>query len=142
MSGIFAQNVTHFARYLRAKGLDVTPPVGMDLLTAARLLGLEDVRSIRAGFRALTVTRPDQIPVFDAAFDLFFGRGAPRPPVADAESDSMVQSYLPVLAPDAAPDEADTSESREQMGASYGERLGAPATSAISHPTRSPRCGG
>ena len=125
MAGVLAQNVIHFARYLRAKGLDVTPPVGMDLLTAARLLGLEDVRSIRAGFRALTVTRPDQIPVFDAAFDLFFGRGAPRPPVADAESDSMVQSYLPVLAPDAAPDEADTSESREQMGASYGERLGA-----------------
>ena len=125
MAGVLAQNVIHFARYLRAKGLDVTPPVGMDLLTAARLLGLEDVRSIRAGFRALTVTRPDQIPVFDAAFDLFFGRGAPRPPVADAESDSMVQSYLPVLAPDAAPDEADTSESREQMGASFGERLGA-----------------
>lgn len=126
MAGVFAQNVIHFARYLRAKGLDVTPPVGMDLLAAARLLGLEDGRDIRSGFRSLAVVRPDQIPVFDEAFDLFFGRGVRRPPAADAEGEQTVRSYLPVQAPEGGPpEEADAGESREQLGASYHERLGA-----------------
>ena len=124
MAGVFAQNVIHFGRYLRAKGLEVTPPIGMDLLTAARLLGLDDVRDVRAGFRCLVVTRPDQLPVFEEAFDLFFGRGARRPPTADAESDQMVQSYLPVLAPEGGSDEEEVRESSEQLGASYSERLG------------------
>ena len=123
MAGVFAQNVIHFGRYLRAKGLEVTPPTGMDLLTAARVLGLDDVRDIRAGFRCLVVTRPDQLPVFEEAFDLFFGRGARRPPTTDVESDQMVQSYLPVLAPGGA-DEEEIRESSEQLGASYSERLG------------------
>ena len=126
MAGVFAQNVIHFARYLRAKGLDATPPVGMDLLAAARLLGLEDRRDIRSGFRSLAVVRPDQIPVFDEAFDLFFGRGVRRPPAAGAEGEPTVQSYLPAPAPEGEPpDEADAGESREQLGASYHERLGA-----------------
>lgn len=126
MAGVFAQNVIHFARYLRAKGLDVTPPVGMDLLAAARLLGLEDGRDIRSGFRSLAVVRPDQIPVFDEAFDLFFGRGVRRPPAADAEGEQTVRSYLPAPAPEGGPpEEADAGESREQLGASYHERLGA-----------------
>lgn len=126
MAGVFAQNVIHFARYLRAKGLDATPPVGMDLLAAARLLGLEDGRDIRSGFRSLAVVRPDQIPVFDEAFDLFFGRGVRRPPAAGAGGEPTVQSYLPAPAPGGEPpDEADAGESREQLGASYHERLGA-----------------
>ena len=79
MTGVFAQNVIHFGRYLRARGLEVTPPTGMDLLRAARLLGLEDGRDIRHAFRALVVTRPDQLPVFESAFELFFGRGVRRP---------------------------------------------------------------
>ena len=124
MAAVFAQNVIHFGRYLRAKGLEVTPPTGMDLLTAARLLGLDDVRDVRAGFRSLVVTRPDQLPVFEDAFDLFFGRGVRRPPTTDAESDQMVQSYLPVLAPEGGTDEDEVRESNEQLGASYSERLG------------------
>lgn len=124
MAGVFAQNVIHFGRYLRAKGLEVTPPTGMDLLTAARVLGLDDVRDIRAGFRCLVVTRPDQLPVFEEAFDLFFGRGARRPPTTDVESDQMVQSYLPVLAPEGGVEEEEIRESSEQLGASYSERLG------------------
>lgn len=124
MAGVFARNVIHFGRYLRAKGLEVTPPTGMDLLTAAHLLGLDDARDIRAGFRCLVVTRPDQLPVFEEAFDLFFGRGVRRPPTADAESDQMVQSYLPVLAPEGGPGDEEVRESSEQLGASYSERLG------------------
>ena len=124
MTGAFAQNVIHFGRYLRAKGLEVTPPTGMDLLTAARLLGLDDVGDIRSGFRSLVVTRPDQLPVFEQAFDLFFGRGVRRPPTADVESDLMVQSYLPVLAPEGGSEEEEIRESSEHLGASYSERLG------------------
>ena len=127
MAGVFAQNVIHFARYLRAKGLDATPPVGMDLLAAARLLGLEKPGDVRSAFRSLTVVRPDQIPVFDEAFDLFFGRGPRRrPPAPGAEGGGAVQPCLPVLAPEGGPpDEAEAGESREQLGASRRERLGA-----------------
>ena len=124
MAGEFAHNVIHFARYLRAKGLEVTPPTGMDLLTTARLLGLRDVGDIRCGFRSLVVTRPDQLPIFEEAFDLFFGRGVRRPPTGVSESDLMVQSYLPVAAPDDRSDEDEMNESSEQLGASYSERLG------------------
>ena len=127
MDGVFARNVIHFARYLRAKGLDATPPVGMDLLAAARLLGLESPGDVRSAFRSLTVVRPDQIPVFDEAFDLFFGRGVRRPPAAGAEGGEAVQPRLPVLAPeDGPPEEAEEAgESHEQLGASHVERLGA-----------------
>ena len=124
MTGVFAQNVIHFVRYLRAKGLEVTPPTGIDLLTAARLLGLYDVRDIRSGFRSLVVTRPDQIPVFEEAFQLFFGRGLPRPPTGDFDSEMMVQSHLPVVVPDDRADEEEMTDSSEQLGASYRERLG------------------
>lgn len=125
MTGAFTQNVIHFGRYLRARGLEVTPPTGMDLLRAARLIGLEDGRDIRHAFRALVVTRPDQLPVFESAFDLFFGRGVRRPPVVDTESESMFQSYLPVIAPEGEDEEDEIHESSEQLGASYSERLGA-----------------
>ena len=124
MVGVFAQNVIHFGRYLRAKGLDVTPSTGIELLATARLLGLDDARDIRSGFRSLVVTRPDQFPIFEEAFDLFFGRGVRRPPTVDTESDLMVQSYLPVLAPETEPEEEKMEESSEQLGASYSERLG------------------
>ena len=124
MAGEFAQNVIHFARYLRAKGLEVTPPTGMDLLTTARLLGLHNVADIRSGFRSLVVTRPDQLPIFEEAFELFFGKGVRRPPTGASESDLMVQSYLPVVAPDDRSDEDEMTESSEQLGASYSERLG------------------
>lgn len=124
MTGAFTQNVIHFGRYLRARGLEVTPPTGMDLLRAARLIGLEDGRDIRHAFRALVVTRPDQLPVFESAFDLFFGRGVRRPPIVDTESESMFQSYLPVIAPEGQGEEDEIHESSEQLGASYSERLG------------------
>ena len=124
MTGVFAQNVIHFGRYLRARGLEVTPPTGMDLLRAARLLGLEDGRDIRHAFRALVVTRPDQLPVFESAFELFFGRGVRKPPVIDSESESMFQSYLPVIAPEGQDEEDEIHESSEQLGASFSERLG------------------
>lgn len=124
MTGVFARNVIHFGRYLRARGLEVTPPTGMDLLAAAHLLGLEDGNDIRYAFRSLVVTRPDQLPVFESAFDLFFGRGVRRPPVVETEPESMFQSYLPVIAPEGPDRDEEMIESSDQLGASYRERLG------------------
>lgn len=120
----FTRNVIHFGRYLRARGLEVTPPTGMELLSAARLLGLVDGRDIRHAFRSLVVTRPDQLPVFESAFDLFFGRGRRRPPVAESGSEQLTQSHLPVLSPAGRDSEEEMRESSEQLGASYRERLG------------------
>ncbi len=131
-SDAFTRNVIHFGRYLRARGLDVTPPTGMDLLAAARLLGLQDGRDIRHAFRSLVVVRPDQTPVFESAFDLFFGRGFRRPPVVDTRSESVSQSYLPALAPESREVEGETEESSEQLGASYHERLGSRDFSELS----------
>ncbi|MDE0709880.1 MAG: VWA domain-containing protein [Acidimicrobiia bacterium] len=122
--GVFAQNVIHFARYLRAKGLEVDPRTGMELLTSAHVLGLVDVRDIRCGFRSLVVTRPDQLPVFEEAFDLFFGSGGRKRYAVEAESDRTAQSYLPVLASAGRLDEKDLEDSSEQLGASHAERLG------------------
>ena len=124
MIGAFARNVIHFGRYLRARGLEVTPPTVMDLLRAARLIGLENGKDIRHAFRAVVVTRPDQAPVFEAAFDLFFGRGMRRPPVVEKESESLFQTYLPVIAPEGQDEEDEFRESSDQLGASYSERLG------------------
>lgn len=123
-SDTFTKNVIHFGRYLRARGLEVTPPTGMDLLAAARLLGLEDGTDIRHAFRSLVVVRPDQLPVFESAFDLFFGRGIRQPPVVDDGSESVSQSYLPVLAPEGRDRNDEMNDSSEQLGASYRERLG------------------
>ncbi len=124
MAEVFASNLIHFGRYLRARGLVVTPSTGMDLLEAAHLLGLEEAKDVRHGFRSLVVVRPDQIPVFDEAFDLFFGRGKSRPPIAEREPESLFQSYLQVAAPEGQIEEDATRESSEQLGASYQERLG------------------
>ncbi|MCY3538642.1 MAG: VWA domain-containing protein [Acidimicrobiia bacterium] len=123
-SSALAGNIIHFARYLRAKGLDIDPRTGMDLLTSAHILGLEDGRDVKSGFRSLVVTRPDQVPVFDAAFDLFFGSGSIARPSVEVKTDRLVQSYLPLLVRAGRVDGEQTESSTEQMGASEVERLG------------------
>jgi len=119
-----AHNIIHFARYLRAKGLDIDPRTGMDLLTSAHVLGLEDGRDVKSGFRSLVVTRPDQVPVFDAAFDLFFGSGSIAMSSVEVKTDRLVPSYLPLLVRAGRVDEEEMESSSDQMGASEVERLG------------------
>lgn len=113
----------HFARYLRARGLDVVPQTATDLVEAAALVGLESQADVRAAFRAVTVTRPEHLPIFDDAFDLFFGRGigAPREVPRMEELPSAVQT--PVLSDEDDADDAALEETTDQLGASHAERL-------------------
>ena len=124
MTDPFAQNLVHFARYLRAKGLDIVPQTGTDMLEAVSLIGLEERRDVQAAFRSLTIGRPEHRPIFDEAFELFFGHGWRRPIIKSVDSDEPVAIQVPVLSSlDEDLDESDLGESTEQLGASYGERL-------------------
>ena len=123
MSEVFAGNVLHFIRYLRARGLDVTTATGIDLLVAARLLGLVNHRDVYAGFRALAVTNPEHIPVFDEAFQLFFGRAGRRRNAGSSSPAEVAPVKVPVLAPEGDGEARETSAGVDQMGASYREQL-------------------
>ena len=75
-SSTFSDNLVHFVRYLRMSGLAVVPSTTLDLQRAAATLGWDDKAALKAGFRSLTVVRRPDIPVFDDAFELFFGSGS------------------------------------------------------------------
>lgn len=75
MSDAFERNLIHFARYLRASGLSVIPQTARDLAAAAGSVGLADREDVYHAFKAVTVVRHAEIPIFDRAFDLFFGSG-------------------------------------------------------------------
>ena len=126
----FADNLVHFARYLRTRGLPVTSDTAADLLRAALTVGLDEPEDAYHALRAVTITRPDHRPVFDEAWDLFFGSGrAPRLPKLDT---IQFQTWrrnptLRVIAPASTEatdaESADPTELAEQMGGSYSERL-------------------
>jgi uncharacterized protein with von Willebrand factor type A (vWA) domain len=69
----FTHNLVRFVRYLRHHGLSVVPETTVALLHAASAVGLERREDVYAAFRAVAVVRPSEIPVFDDAFELFFG---------------------------------------------------------------------
>ncbi len=121
-------NLVHFTRYLRASGLRAVPETTIDLLAAAGAVGLEDRDDAYHAFKAVTVSRPEEFPIFDAAFDLFFGRGQgggltiepielkvhPRGPKAHLIAPSSVTADI---------GGRDVSDVSEQLGASAVERL-------------------
>ncbi|MDH3470901.1 MAG: VWA domain-containing protein [Acidimicrobiia bacterium] len=66
-------NLVRFVRHLRHEGLAVVPETTVALLEAAQAVGLEERQDVYWAFRAVTVVRQAEIPVFDEAFSLFFG---------------------------------------------------------------------
>lgn len=132
-------NLVHFTRYLRAQGLRVVPDTTTELVRAAQAVGLENREDAYHAFRAVTLSRPEEIPIFDAAFDLFFGAGHRRPPPIQP-IELEVHPRAPrvqviaqtVVAADLG--EEDLSELSDQVGASAVERL---ATRDFSDLTRS-----
>ncbi|MBY4896490.1 VWA domain-containing protein [Cupriavidus sp. AU9028] len=69
---MLARNLTHFVRLLRAAGLALSPTHAVDALNALAHTGLERREDVRAALAALMLGGPDQRPLFDAAFDLFW----------------------------------------------------------------------
>lgn len=126
----FATNLVHFVRYLRSLGLPVTPGTAGDLAAAIEAVGLEDRADLYLALRACVLTRPSQRPLFDEAFDLFFGSGrggAPEMQLAGARHDpdpAAARVRTPVLAPRPGTEsDREIEEINEVAGGSYTERL-------------------
>jgi hypothetical protein len=68
------ESVTLFARLLRDAGLTTGPERVRDACEALLAIDLERPDEVRYALRAVFVTRREEGPVFDAAFDLFFSR--------------------------------------------------------------------
>ena len=72
-AGRLADNVLHFCRLLRAAGLPVGPGRVLDAARAAALAGVRRRDDLYWTLHASLVARRDCKPVFDRAFDAFWG---------------------------------------------------------------------
>ncbi|MFN0162993.1 MAG: vWA domain-containing protein [Burkholderiales bacterium] len=70
--GRLAENVTHFARVLRAAGLPVGPDRVVTALHAIEAAGLDDRVRVHAALSAVLIDRHEHQAVFDAAFAAFW----------------------------------------------------------------------
>jgi len=70
--GFLAQNVVNFARLLRAAGMPVGVDRGLAAVEAIRAVGLERREDVHAALSAVLLSRREQQPIFDAAFDTFW----------------------------------------------------------------------
>lgn len=69
---MLARNVTHFMRLLRDAGFGLSPAHAVDALDALCHVDIGARDEVRAALAALVLSGPDQRPLFDAAFDLFW----------------------------------------------------------------------
>jgi len=70
--GRLADNVVHFVRVLRAAGLPVGPARTLAALEAVAAVGIANREDFRGALGAVLVSRQDELPLFDQAFDLFW----------------------------------------------------------------------
>jgi uncharacterized protein with von Willebrand factor type A (vWA) domain len=107
------ESVTLFARLLRDAGLTTGPERVQDACQALLVIDLTRPDEVRFALRAVFVTRREEGPVFDAAFDLFFSRpggegtpgaipGRSRPLALDPKQAKAWMSVLDLAAPDVA----------------------------------------
>lgn len=122
-----AENLIHFARYLRARGLPVTPDTSADLLQAVVIVGLQDAQDAYWALRSVAVTRPDHLGVFDQAWELFFGSGRIQesPQLDTNEFQTWRRNPVQrVIAPASTESsDEDPKDVAEKIGSSYAERL-------------------
>ena len=70
--GRLAENVVHFVRVLRVAGLPVGPARTLAALEAVETVGLANREDFRAALAAVLVSRHEQLPIFEMAFDIFW----------------------------------------------------------------------
>jgi uncharacterized protein with von Willebrand factor type A (vWA) domain len=70
--GRLAENVVHFVRVLRAAGLPVGPARTLAALEAVEAVGVDHREDFRAALAAVLVSRHEQLPIFEEAFDLYW----------------------------------------------------------------------
>ena len=129
MADVFTHNMVHFTRLLRAQGLRGTPETTVALIEAAEAVGLADRDDAYHAFRAVVIGRPDDVPLFDQAFELFFGSGRRWKPMEPIEFKIHPHQRMHIIAPTTVnadlggDDGAEDIELDEQLGASASTRL-------------------
>lgn len=69
---MFARNVVHFVRLLRAAGLPMSAAHAVDALHALTLIDIDQRDDVRAALAAILVSSSSERAFFDSAFDLFW----------------------------------------------------------------------
>jgi uncharacterized protein with von Willebrand factor type A (vWA) domain len=108
-----------FSAALRGRGLVVTPDQTADMARALTLVDLASRSQAKASLRALSVTDPSQIPVFDEEFERFFASTPPS--LAPSSHDAGVARR--VVNPLKGSAGVSTMDAAAQTGASSVERL-------------------
>jgi uncharacterized protein with von Willebrand factor type A (vWA) domain len=79
VAGPALDRLVGFGRYLRARGLPVGTGRILWFCRAAAILDPFDRADLRLAARATLVSRPEDFPLLDAAFDRYFGPAGPEP---------------------------------------------------------------
>jgi uncharacterized protein with von Willebrand factor type A (vWA) domain len=121
--GDLLEHTARFCRLLRAEGLMVTPGATVEAARMLELVDLGDREDLRLGFRSVLVSRVEDFPAFDEAFERFWV-GLKRPS----------RRNPPVIPPDAEPPEERGAKSLARWMRADAERdiedLSVPAPSA------------
>ncbi len=125
---VASRNLVRFVRALRGRGMAVGPGTAATLADAVDAVGLVDREDLRSAFRAVTVVRPAERPIFDEVFDRFFGEGSvvdrrDVETVALPGDGDPVRVTLPVLSKGVGDVAGDVTMIEEIVGGSYMERL-------------------
>lgn len=70
--GNLLRNCVLFGRLLRALGVAVTPTQTLDLVEALRHVDIGNKQDFKFSARAVLINRREHLPIFDAAFELFW----------------------------------------------------------------------
>ena len=100
--GKLAENVMHFARILRGAGLRVGPDRVIDCMTAIELAGTDRRDDFYWTMSAIFLSREEQRPIFDQAFQIFW-----RDPKL---LEKMMQALLPKTYGKVGPEEQEQSQ--------------------------------
>jgi len=125
--GRLAENVLHFVRVLRATGMPVGPAKVIDAVAAVEAVGLSNRTDFREALAAVLVSKHEQLPMFEQAFDVFWrnpkllekmvaallprvhGRVPDEEPPPELPA-RLAQALMPKKAPEARPDDKDEVE--------------------------------
>lgn len=131
MTTALTVNLLRFVRHLRGRGLLIGPSAVPELTAAIDAVGLANRDDVKSAFGAILIARPTERPIFEEAFESFFGRGLLRldvePEMGEEPATVSLESHhlsVPVLADTGEPGPAlEEIEVPEVVGASSEERL-------------------
>jgi len=113
-----ADPLVGFVRSLRVEGISLGPAISADLVAALEVVGAERGEDVYWAFRALCVSRLDEVAAFNRVFVRFFGSGD----LVHGHISEVVRSWS-VRAGEGLADEGDDETDDSGLGASLRERL-------------------